>query len=100
VYKARTGDTRNVHSSLTEKSTDLRLLGRSKQRWNDNIKMNIQTIGCKAAGYEFDSSGSEYGPVTVSCEHGSEASNFIERSKFRDQLSNYQPLKKDYTAWS
>jgi hypothetical protein len=46
------------------------------------------------------SSGSIYGPVAGSCEHGSGHSVSIKGAKFLDQLSDYELLKEDSAPWS
>ena len=37
---------RGVHKVLAEKSEGNRLLGRPRRRWEDNIKMDLQELGC------------------------------------------------------
>jgi hypothetical protein len=37
---------RGVYSVLVEKPEGKRPLGRPRRRWEDNIKMNIQEMGC------------------------------------------------------
>jgi hypothetical protein len=43
----------------------LRVLGRYRHVWKDNVKMGVKGIWC-----ELDSSSSVYGPMAGSCEHG------------------------------
>jgi len=40
------GERRGVHSVLVGKLDGRRLLGRSRRRWEDNIKMDLQEVGC------------------------------------------------------
>jgi hypothetical protein len=40
------GERRGVYTPFVEKSERKRLLGRSKRRWEDNIMMDLQEVGC------------------------------------------------------
>jgi hypothetical protein len=40
------GDKRRVFSVLVGKPEGKRPLGRSRHRWEDNIKMDLQEVGC------------------------------------------------------
>jgi hypothetical protein len=40
------GERRGVYSVLVEKPKGKRHLGRSRRRWEDNIKMDLQEVGC------------------------------------------------------
>ena len=40
------GETRGVYRALVRKSEGKRPLGRPRRRWEDNIKMDIQEVGC------------------------------------------------------
>ena len=40
------GERRGVHRVLVEKPEGKRLLGRPRLRWEDNIKMDFQEVGC------------------------------------------------------
>ena len=42
---ARMGEERGVHRVLVGKPEGKRLLGRSRRRWEDNIKMGLQEVG-------------------------------------------------------
>jgi len=37
--------------------------------------------------------------VADCCENGNEPSDSIKRGEFRDHLSDYQLVKKDYSMW-
>jgi len=50
------GARRGVYRILVEKPEGNRPLGRSRHRWEDNIKMDLQEVGCK--GYGLDRAGS------------------------------------------
>ena len=41
----RMGEGRDVHRVLVGKPEGKRLLGRSRRRWEDNIKMDLQEVG-------------------------------------------------------
>ena len=43
---ARMEEGRGVHKVLVEKSEGKRPLGRPRRRWEDNIKMDLQEVGC------------------------------------------------------
>jgi hypothetical protein len=40
------GASRGVYRVLVEKSEGKRLFGRPRRRWEDNIKMDLQEVGC------------------------------------------------------
>jgi len=40
------GERRGVYRALVRKSEGKRPLGRPRRRWEDNIKMDIQEVGC------------------------------------------------------
>ena len=42
---ARVGEGRSVHRVLVGKPEGRRQLGRSRRRWDDNIKMDLQEVG-------------------------------------------------------
>ena len=43
----RMGEGRGVYGFLVGKSEGKRPLGRSRHRWEDNIKMDLQEVGCE-----------------------------------------------------
>jgi hypothetical protein len=45
-HVARMGERRGVYRFLVEKPGEKRPLGRSRYRWEDNIKMYLQEVGC------------------------------------------------------
>jgi len=45
-HVARMGERRGVQRVLVGKPEDKRPLGRSRRRWEDNIKMDLQEVGC------------------------------------------------------
>jgi len=44
---ARIGERRGIFRVLVGKPTGKRPLGRPKRRWLDNIKMDLQDVGCR-----------------------------------------------------
>jgi hypothetical protein len=44
-HVARMGENRGVHRGLVGKPEGKRPLGRSRRRWEDNIKMDLQEVG-------------------------------------------------------
>jgi hypothetical protein len=40
------GDRKGVHRVLVGRSDGKRPLGRCRHRWEDNIKIDLQTLGC------------------------------------------------------
>ena len=44
---ARMGDRRGVYRGLVWKPEGKRPLGRPRHRWEDNIKMDLQEVGCR-----------------------------------------------------
>jgi hypothetical protein len=46
VHVARMGESRGVYRVLVGKPEGKRPLGRPSRRWEDNIKMDLQEVGC------------------------------------------------------
>jgi hypothetical protein len=69
------GERRNAYKILVGKPEGKRPLGRTRRRWEDNIRMDLKEN--RVGGRGLDSFGSGYGPVTGSCEHGNEPSSCI-----------------------
>ena len=47
VHVARMGERRGVYRVLVGKPEGKRALGRPRRRWEDNIKMDLQEVGCR-----------------------------------------------------
>ena len=45
-HVARTGERRGVYRVLVGKPEGKRPFGRPRRRWDDNIKMDLQEVGC------------------------------------------------------
>ena len=50
-HVARMGEKRGVYRVLVGKPEGKRPLGRPRRRWEDNIKMDIQEVGCKGVDW-------------------------------------------------
>ena len=46
MHVARIGEGRGVYRGLVGKPERKRPLGRPRRRWEDNIKMDVQEVGC------------------------------------------------------
>jgi len=51
-HVARMGERRGIYRVLVEKPEGKRPLGRTRRRWEDNIEINLQDVGC--GGYGLD----------------------------------------------
>jgi hypothetical protein len=74
---------RNTYKIQFIKHDGKRPLGRSRRRWENNIKIDN---GKSGLGCGLDSSGSRQGPVACCCEHGNELSCSIKCGKCLDQV--------------
>jgi len=45
-HVARIGESRGLNRVLVEKPEGKKLLGRPRRRWEDNIMMDLQEVGC------------------------------------------------------
>ena len=45
-HVTRMGERKGVHMVLVGKPEEKRLLGRPRRRWEDNIKIDLQEVGC------------------------------------------------------
>jgi 3-oxoacyl-ACP reductase-like protein len=52
------GESRDVYRVLVGKPERSRPLGRPRRRWEDNIKMDLQIVGCGGMGWIDVASGS------------------------------------------
>ena len=79
---ARMGERRDICRVLVGKPEGKRPLGRPRRRWGDNIKMDLQEVGCGGCGLDRGSSG--YGQVASTCESSNEPSGSIKCGEFLD----------------
>jgi hypothetical protein len=70
---------KNAYNILVRNPEGKRPLGRSRHRWEDNIRLDLREIGCGQ-----DASGSGQGSVAGSCEHGIESLGSIKGGEFLD----------------
>ena len=61
-----------------------RPLERTRRRWEDNIKMDLEEVGCE--GYGRDRADSGQGQAVGTCECGNEHPGSIKCREFLDQL--------------
>ena len=50
-HVARMGERRGVYRILVGKPEERRPLGRPRRRWEDNIKINLQEVGCRVVDW-------------------------------------------------
>jgi hypothetical protein len=50
-YVARIGEGRDVYRVLVEKPEEKSPPGRPRHRWEDNIKMDLQDVGCEGTDW-------------------------------------------------
>ena len=61
-----------------------RPLGRPRRRWEDNIQMDLQEVGCGMWGHGLDRCGSGEGQVAGCCECNNELSGSIKCGELHD----------------
>ena len=76
-HAARMGE-RSAYRVLVGKPEGKKPSGRPKQRWEDNIKLDIQEVGCGGHGL------ARQGQVAGTCEWGNERSGSIKCGEFLD----------------
>ena len=50
-HEAHMGEGRGMHRVLVQKPEGRRPLGRPRHRWEDNIKMDLQEVGCEGVDW-------------------------------------------------
>ena len=83
-HVARLGERRGVYRVLVGKPEGKRPLGRPRRRWEDNIKMDLQEVGC--GGMDWIELAQDREQVAGTCECGNEPSGFIKCGVFLDWL--------------
>ena len=76
------GERSGVYRVLVGKPEGERPLGRPRRRWEDNIKIDLQEVGCGGCG--LDLAGTGLGQVAGTCECGNEHSCSIKCGEFLD----------------
>ena len=80
-YVARMGERRGVFRVLVGKPEGEKTLGRPRHRWEDNIMMDLQEVGCE--GMDWIELAQDRDMVG-SCECGNEPSGSIKCGEFLD----------------
>jgi len=81
-HVAHMGEKSDVYRVLVGKPEGERPLGRHAHRWEDNIKMDLQEVGC--GGHGLDRAGSGWGQVAGTCECRDEPLGSIKCGEFYD----------------
>jgi hypothetical protein len=76
------GEGRVVYRVLVGKPDGKKALGRPRRRWEDNIRMDLQEVGCGCEDWIGLAQGRGY--VAGACECGEEPSGSIKRGEFLD----------------
>jgi hypothetical protein len=76
------GEERGVYRVLVRKSEGKRPLGRPRHRWEDNIQMDLQEMGCE--GLDWIELAQYRERVAGNCECGNEPSGSIKCGKSLD----------------
>ena len=76
------GERKDLYRFLVEKPEGKRPLGRPRHRWEDNIKMDLQEVGCGGMDWiELAQDGVQFAGT---CECGNEPSGSIKCGEFLD----------------
>jgi hypothetical protein len=76
------GEERGVYRVLVGKPEGKRSLGRPRRRWEDNIRMDLQEVGC--GGMDWIGLAQDRDRIASNCECGNETSGSIKRGVFLD----------------
>jgi len=91
------GERRDVYKVLVGKPEGKRPLGKPRCRWEGNIKVDMQEVGCWAwTGMIW----LRLGKMAGSCKCVNEPSDSIICGEFLVWLRNCQIFRKDSAAWS
>jgi len=92
------GERRGVYRLLVGKPEGKRPLGRLRHRWEDNIKLDLQEVGCGFIDWiELAQGRHRWRELVIS---GNAHLSSIKFGEFLDQLRTCWFLKKDCAAWS
>jgi hypothetical protein len=78
------GEGRGVYRDIVAKPERKRPLGRHRRRWEDNIRMDLQEVGCGCEDWIRLAQDRDSSYVAVACECGEEPSGSIKRGEFLD----------------
>jgi hypothetical protein len=79
---ARMGEGRGVYSVLVRKPEGKSPLGIPRRRWEDNVKMDLQEVGC--GGMDWIELAQDRDGCRCTCECGNEPSGSIKCGEFLD----------------
>jgi len=84
-HVARMGEERGVYRVLVGKPEGKRPLGRPRSRWVDNIRMDLQEVGCGHVDWiGLAQDRDRWGQVAYACECGNEPSGSVKCGEFLD----------------
>ena len=81
-HVARMGEERGVYTVLVGKPEGKRPLGKPRHRWEDNIKVDLQEVGCR--GVDWIELAQDRDRWRVTCECGIEPSGSLKCGEFLD----------------
>ena len=87
---ARVEERRDAYRILVRKHEGRRPLGRTRRKWEDNIKMDLVK---KYGLCGLDSSGSEQEQVVGCCRQGNESFGAVSSGKVHGQLRKFKCVK-------
>ena len=83
-HVVRIGKRRSVYRALVGRTEGKRPPGRPRRRWEDNIKIDLQELGC--GGMDCIELAQDRDRWRGSCEFGNESSGSIKCGEFLDWL--------------
>ena len=81
-HVARMGEKRGVYSVLVGKPEGKKPLGRPRRRWDENIRMDLQEVGCRVI--DWIELAEDRGQVASTFECGNKASGSTQCGEFLD----------------
>jgi hypothetical protein len=81
-HVARMGERRSVYRVLVGNPEGKKPLGRPRRKWEDNIKMDLQEVGCRSV--DWIEVAQDRGEVAGCCKCGNEHCGSIKCGKFLD----------------
>ena len=82
VHVARMGEGRGIYRGLVGKPEGKRLLGKPRRIWEDNIKMDLQEVGC--GGMDWIELAQDRDRCAGTCECGNEPLGSVKCWEFLD----------------
>jgi S-ribosylhomocysteine lyase LuxS involved in autoinducer biosynthesis len=79
------GERTGLYRILMGKTEEKKPLGRLRRRWEDNIKMDLQEVGCEGMGWiELDQDWTKWRQLVKVVMSGNETSGSIKYGEFLD----------------